>query len=344
MHERPEYIFHANSDILTAKFSPFDPRLIIGGTYSGQVLIWDTRTRNSFPDQQTPLTGWGHTHPIYSLNIVGTQNAHNIVSTSTDGVLCTWSIGMLTRPQEYLELSAKTTATSHARFDDLAPTCTAFPASDPTYFLAGTEEGTIHLCHRYDRAGAKAGVDARVAYRSHAAPVMSLDFHRASGLLDLGDLVLSTGLDWSVKLWRVSTPAASIATSDTVVTIVTPLLNIDREDIVYDAKWSPVKPGVFACVDGAGSLEIWDLAVDTEVPVTTATPSPRMDAGIAVPARSLNKCAWESHEGRKVATGGLDGVVTLFEVGTELGGQENLKAEEWTTVKRLVSRLGGRGV
>ena len=85
MHDRPEYMFHAQSDILTAKFSPFHPNLIIGGAYSGQVLLWDTRAKSA-PVQKTPLTGSGHTHPVYSLDIVGTQNANNIISCSTDEI------------------------------------------------------------------------------------------------------------------------------------------------------------------------------------------------------------------------------------------------------------------
>lgn len=89
LHDRPEYVFHAQSDVLAAKFSPFHPNLIIGGAYSGQVLLWDTRAKSA-PVQKTPLTGSGHTHPVYSVDIVGTQNANNIISCSTDGVMCGW--------------------------------------------------------------------------------------------------------------------------------------------------------------------------------------------------------------------------------------------------------------
>ncbi|KAL9047902.1 MAG: hypothetical protein Q9162_007918, partial [Coniocarpon cinnabarinum] len=71
MHARPEYVFHATSDILTATFSPFHPNLLLGGTYSGQVLLWDTRARSHDPVQRTPLTGMGtgHTHPVYALKV-----------------------------------------------------------------------------------------------------------------------------------------------------------------------------------------------------------------------------------------------------------------------------------
>ncbi|AEO53240.1 hypothetical protein MYCTH_2074571, partial [Thermothelomyces thermophilus ATCC 42464] len=206
LHDRPEFVFHAQSDILTAKFSPFHPNLIVGGAYSGQVLLWDTRARAA-PVQKTPLTGNGHTHPVYCIDIVGTQNANNIISASTDGAVCGWSVDMLAQPQESLTLVAPLPS----KTEDLAPTCIAFPQADPTFFLVGSEEGPIYPCHRYDRAGAKAGVDTRVSYRGHAAPVMSVSFHPARGPVDLGDLVLSASLDWSVKLWKVRAPAATSA-------------------------------------------------------------------------------------------------------------------------------------
>ncbi|KAI9740557.1 MAG: hypothetical protein M1834_005138 [Cirrosporium novae-zelandiae] len=334
LHDRPEYTFHAQSDILTAQFSPFHPNLIVGGAYSGQVLLWDTRSRSSAPVQKTPLTATGHTHPIYSLSLIGTQNAHNILSCSTDGVVCGWTVDMLSQPQECLELLTP----PPSKTDDLAPTCMAFPHSDPTYFLVGTEEGTIYPCHRYDRAGAKAGTDTRLSYRGHAAPIMSLSFHPARGPVDLGDLVLSSSLDWSVKLWKVVPPAATSTAAGGSQQIVRPLLDFVREDVVYDARWSPTRPGVFALVDGAGNVEVWDINKETEIPIAKEQPS-RGKSGLGPLVKSLNKVAWEEKEGKRLATGGLDGVLTIFEVGGELGGGEGVKADEWAGVRRLVRRL-----
>ncbi|KAL2824501.1 WD40-repeat-containing domain protein [Aspergillus cavernicola] len=338
LHSRPEYVFHSTSDILTAKFSPFHPNIVVGGSYSGQVLLWDTRSSRAgggAPVQKTPLTGAGHTHPVYSISIIGTQNAHNILTASTDGVVCGWTVDMLSQPQEYLEL----TTPPPSKTEDLAPTTMSFPGSDPTFFIVGTEEGNIYPCHRYDRAGAKAGTDHRLSYRGHAAPIMSTAFHPARGPVDLGDLMLSSSLDWSVKLWRVRPPAATapVATGITEAQVVTPILDINREDVVYDARWSPNRPGVFSLVDGAGHLEVWDLYADTEVPVVRTTPS-KGRAGIL--SHSLNKVAWEEREGRRLATGGIDGVVTVFEVGRGLSGTpDDVPAEEWTSMKRLVSKL-----
>lgn len=46
-------------------------------------------------------------HPVYCLGMVGTQNAHNVISISSDGKLCSWSLDMLSSPQEILELQYK---------------------------------------------------------------------------------------------------------------------------------------------------------------------------------------------------------------------------------------------
>ncbi len=38
-------------------------------------------------------------HPVYCVNVLGTQNAHNLISISTDGKMCSWSLDMLSTPQ-----------------------------------------------------------------------------------------------------------------------------------------------------------------------------------------------------------------------------------------------------
>ncbi len=84
-----------------ALFSKFHPNLIVGGTYSGQILLWDTRAK-SLPVLKSPLSAAGHTHPIYAMTMIGTQNAHNLVSASTDGTVCTWQLDMLAQPQAFI--------------------------------------------------------------------------------------------------------------------------------------------------------------------------------------------------------------------------------------------------
>jgi len=134
--------------VLTARFSPYQPNLIIGGSYTGQLLVWDMRAK-SLPVDKTTLTSAGHTHPVSQLEIIGTANAHNVVSTSTDGLFCAWSLDMLAKPQEVLELAH----TQNRNSVEVAVTTFGFPENETTLFAVGTEEGNIYQANRADRAG-----------------------------------------------------------------------------------------------------------------------------------------------------------------------------------------------
>jgi len=96
----PRKYYHADnqSDVLSVSFSPYHPTLIFGGSYSGQVLLWDTRAKH-LPVLKTPLSAAGHTYPIYGMKVVGTQNANNLITASTDGLVCSWLSDVLAQPQ-----------------------------------------------------------------------------------------------------------------------------------------------------------------------------------------------------------------------------------------------------
>ena len=50
---------------MSATFARFHPNLIIGGTYSGQIVLWDNRDKRRTPVQRSPLSASAHTHPVY---------------------------------------------------------------------------------------------------------------------------------------------------------------------------------------------------------------------------------------------------------------------------------------
>lgn len=82
------------------------------------------------------------------MRVVGTQNAHNLISISTDGKLCSWSLDMLAQPQEFLELQQR-------QGKAVAATCLSFPAGDVNNFVVGSEEGNVYTACRH---GSRAGV------------------------------------------------------------------------------------------------------------------------------------------------------------------------------------------
>lgn len=45
-----------------------------------------------------------------------------------------------------------------------------------------------------------------------------------------------------------------------------PLYSFEHNsDYVFDVSWSPIHPALFACVDGLGNFDLWNLNCDTEV-------------------------------------------------------------------------------
>ncbi|KAK0541359.1 hypothetical protein OC835_000220 [Tilletia horrida] len=195
--DRPEFVFHAQTDVLSVCFSPFHPNLVCGGTHSGQVLIWDTRAR-ALPVLKSPLSASGHTHPVYSMQMVGTQNAHNLVTASTDGTVCFWMLDMLTRP---LETFALVSGQGRDALE-VSVTTMGFSDQDTTNFLVGTEEGNVYSAVRFDRGGIKAGINPTEVYRGHAAPITGMHFHPLVGPVDFSDLFLTSSMDWTTRLWR----------------------------------------------------------------------------------------------------------------------------------------------
>lgn len=267
-----------------------------------------------------------------------------IISVSTDGVMCAWTTDMLARPQEYLELtyppplqSTTTTSLLSKVVDDLSPMTVAFSRNDTSTFYVGTEEGSIWSINRYDRAGAKAGTDASIRFQPHFAPVTKIDFHKAglgSGTgeaSEFDDLLLSTSLDWSVRLWR-TRHASNVGGGD--VKTISPVIEWVREDMMYDVAWSPVRPSLFTTVDGSGALELWDLmSSDPEIPVAWTKDSA---------ATALNKVCWETGvEGRRVVTGALDGRVQVWDLGSEYGVEGGGGKEEVLGIKKFLARCEG---
>ncbi len=46
---------------MSAAFAKFHPNLVVGGTYSGQIVLWDNRSNRRTPVQRTPLSASAHT-------------------------------------------------------------------------------------------------------------------------------------------------------------------------------------------------------------------------------------------------------------------------------------------
>ncbi|XP_039536634.1 cytoplasmic dynein 1 intermediate chain 1 isoform X2 [Pimephales promelas] len=287
----PEYIYHCQSPVVSVGFARFHPNLLVGGTYSGQIVLWDNRSHRRTPVQRTPLSAAAHTHPVYCVNVVGTQNANNLITVSTDGRMCSWSLDMLSQPQESMELV-------YNKSKPVAVTGMAFPTGDVNNYIVGSEEGTVYTASRH---GSKAGICEM--FEGHQGPVTGISCHSAVGPVDFSHLFVTSSFDWTVKLWstKQNKPLYSFE---------------DNADYVYDVMWSPVHPSLFAAVDGMGRLDLWNLNNDTEVPSASVTIE-------GCPA--LNRVRWAAG-GKEVAVGDSEGRVWIYDVG-ELAVPHS---EDWT--------------
>jgi len=303
--ERPEYRFTCQSPVTSAFFSPFSPTLVVGGTYSGQIVLWDLRAKST-PVQQTPLSSVGHTHPVYCMDVVGTTNAHSLVSASTDGKVCVWSLDNLYQPQEVLELHNKASKVVTAAAP-VAVTAMSFPNAEVNEFYAGSEEGVIYQCFRH---GAKSGVNER--YEGHLGPITGTSFHPSSGPINFSHLFLSSSTDWSAKLWNSKTSTKSLYSFE------------DATDYIYDVEWCPTHPAVFATADGTGSLDLWNLNEEVDVPTIKT----------AVSSHALSKLVW-SVDGKKIITGDSRGYLHLYDVGENT----TTRSDEWQRFEDTIQKM-----
>ncbi|KAF4028360.1 WD domain G-beta repeat [Phytophthora infestans] len=327
---RPEYRFTCHSQVTSACFNPFDRHIIIGGTYSGQIVVWDTRAKNA-PVQKTALSAFSHTHPIYAMAVAGTKTSYTLISASTDGRVCVWDLDHLQKPLDMLDLrislsivSNYTSVNSSDKKMEASVTSFAVLGKEIKELFIGTEAGKLYstkIDQQKNKPGAgddSSSMDVDKKNRSsllgnstgdlvrevivepvskegsHFGPVTAMHFnpllptHRDS-------LLLTCSLDSTVKLWSLEHPDL-------------PVLSFEpSSEYISDVRWSPVHPALFAVADSSGSVSIWNILRDVEVPAVSEK----------ISSKSLNKIRW-SPDGKSVLSGDAAGKSFIYEVPSDM--------------------------
>jgi hypothetical protein len=91
-------------------------------------------------------------------------------------------------------------------------------------------------------------------------------------------------------------------------------------------QWSPTNPALFACADGTGRLDLWNLINDTEVPTASIT----IDG-----APALNKIRW-SQSGHQIAIGDDQGRITLLDMNETF---VNPRQDDWNKLCKVLKDL-----
>ena len=314
LRKTPEFTFTCQAEVTSSIFHTYNPKLVIGGTFTGQCLIWDTRGKPT-PVSKTPLgigggnSGKTHSGPITCLGVTGSTNSNHVISVSS-GVLCVWSLQNLSKPVKRIELMKKKIEYKGA-LEEIGALSMGLQQFETNNLLIGSDDNEVYQVslHGNENTG-----NIVSNFIGHEGPVYSIDVHPVDyyNMGNFSHLFLTSSADWTTKLWTKTQPDAPLATLDA------------NEDYVYCSKWCPTNASVFACGDGSGNLDFWDFNSDMEIQKY------RHQMGDVI-----NKLSW-SEDGKRLAVGNSKGKVSILGISKDI---YRSKVEDSLKFEKLVARL-----
>jgi len=252
--EYPEMVLRTPSPVTSMEFSLLSPMLLAVGLQSGDVNVYDVKREGaswSVPVETSAglPVGQGHTDSVWQVKWVprGTERVETLVSISSDGRVLQWSI------KKGLSVSCLMRLARSGQSDgwisrQASGTCFDFSPIDPTTYIVGTEEGTLHKC------SVSYSEQYLETYAPHSGPV-----YKVKCSPRWPQLFLTCSADWSLGLYHMNVKQRPIFQ-----------MRASGEDFaVTDVCWCPDNSTVFAAVTQNGMLQIWDLSVSCLDPVVS---------------------------------------------------------------------------
>lgn len=282
MPSQPEMTLTCQSQITTCMFHPIEPYLVIGGTYSGSVIIWDLREKRNHPIIKTPTSE----SSIKSIKtFIKDNHYNNIVSVANNGQVKVWTTNMMKEPQKKIELMNNN--------NELSVHCIDLPEGETNQFYIGSEDSNVYQAKVHTKSPNEENLGE--TFTGHKGTVFSLNCHPliTDRKSDISNLMLTTSADWRLGLWQPKSKN-------------TPLFMYEADCEIYDAQWSPVHPCVYATCNGYGQIDLWDLSKETE----------EYRYRCEADKRAINKVKW-SYDGKRLISGNTNGTVKLWSVDKE---------------------------
>eukprot|EP00898_Chlorokybus_atmophyticus_P006622 jgi/Chlat1/6961/Chrsp52S06647 len=305
----PEWSFSTRTGVTALHFCKSSPNLLGVGLKDGTVGVWDVRGGGTSASAAKPMVESGgatgkHLDPVWALSWVdmGHDRPESLVSVSSDGRLTLWSLKKGLECSDLMKLkrvgarTAARPAVAPAPGAAGAPAprvmhkseafisrkasgmCFHFSRTDPSIYLAGTEEGNIHKC------STSYSEQYLQTYFGHAGPVYQVRWSPFAK-----NYFLSASADWTIKLWKDEQ-------DDALLTFQC------GTDAIADCQWSPFNSTVFGTATTSGRVEIWDVEVSVLRPVLSTTVS----GGGAL------SCLLFGTDSPIVVAGGQSGAVSVF--------------------------------
>ncbi|KAM9794479.1 dynein axonemal intermediate chain 2 [Syngnathus typhle] len=299
---KPELTLKPASPLVCLDYNPKDPHTLVGGSYNGQIVFWDTR-KGSQPTDVSSLEQ-SHKDPVYKAIWLQSKTGTEAFSASTDGQVLWWDVRRLSEPTEQLILDIGREGNLDRALGAIS---LEFEATMPTKFMVGTEQGTVVSCNRKAKTPAEKIV---CTYDCHHGPVYALQRNPffPKNFLTVGD--------WRARIWSEDIKESSIMWTKYQMSCLT------------DACWSPIRPSVFFTVKMDGVLDIWDVLFKQTEPT------------LSVKVCDEALYSLRLHEsGRLVACGSQQGSATILEI---CSGLSNLQKNEKSLMAEMLEREAKR--
>lgn len=268
-----------------------DPHMLAGGCWNGVVQYWDVRQPGRVAARS--LIEQSHKDPVWSVKWLQSKSGE-LLSVSTDGNVFIWDVRLPDKPVELVSIPDDSVVLQPKNNEGgskgiLGGLCLDYDpqVGGPARYMIGTEQGTILSCNRkgktqYEKVGPN-------TFNGHHGPIYSVQRNPV-----FSKYFLSVG-DWTARLWFEDFK-------------FTPMFStFYHKAYLTSGAWHNIRPGVFFTTRMDGFLDIWDLML------RQTTPS----LSFQVSEYALHTVK-PSHEGRLIATGGIDGNVTLIELSPSL--------------------------
>nr|XP_006820378.1 PREDICTED: WD repeat-containing protein 34-like [Saccoglossus kowalevskii] len=314
---KPDVTIDVSSCLMCISFHPKKPSIIAGGNFNGEIVIWDLSKEDDTIVATSGIGDDSHREPVSKVKWIedplSKGRKYNIVSVSSDGKILIWKVNRRKASLELVEgfilltesMPRSVMRKSRVKGDaEMGVTCISYAIEDKSLFVVGSESGGVFKCSMNARGSpASSNIESSVPLRSpvtfsfqpHHGPVYAVDsspYHR--------NLLLSCGTDTTARIY-------SMLQAKPILTIEPGL------GYLFSAKWSPVRPLVFALVTGEGHLLIYDLKTSKINPVYSLEAGDKKEA--------VYTLEFNQSQRQLLATGDGKGVVKIWQLSDELTTQ-----------------------
>ncbi|KAJ1418082.1 WD40-repeat-containing domain protein [Ochromonadaceae sp. CCMP2298] len=292
----PEKILRTPQPVTALDFSKQNPMTLAVGLLNGDVNVYDVRREGAnwgIPVESSAGMAGGHTDPVWQLKwiIKGVERLETLVSISTDGRVLEWNLkkGLVVS----LLMQLKKSGMGEGWISNSAAGLSLdFHPTDPSTYITGTEDGSIHRC------SVSYNEQYLDSYQNHEGPVYRIRFSSR-----WPSLFLTCSADWCLNMYHTAFRQPLLSMRGT-----------GENFPINDISWCPDNSTVFANVTVDAKLQIWDLSISSIDPVVTVDTSLEEDPAAGTAGANAGAAAgtagagdaWDDEDGLGVAKDGID--------------------------------------